>query len=96
MQTRLEIENTLISLKPLLFKDFSVVSIGIFGSFARNEQTESSDIDLLVEFEKTIGWRSLTLEIFLEDIFKRKIDLVTKNALKESLRENILKDVKYL
>jgi hypothetical protein len=49
-----------------------------------------------VELEKPIGWKFFSLEIHLEQIFKRKIDLVTKNALKEQIRESILKNVNYV
>ena len=58
--------------------------------------TEDSDIDILVELEKPIGWKFFTLEIYLEKIFDRKIDLVTKNALKEQIKDDILKQVNYV
>jgi len=51
---------------------------------------------LLVEFERPIGWKFFSLEIYLKSIFGRKIDLVTKNALKEQIRDRILKQVKYV
>ncbi len=96
MITKNEILNTLSSLKPILYRDFSVKQIGLFGSFSDNSSTEESDIDLLVEFEKPVGWKYFSLEIYLENIFGRKIDLVTKNALKEQIRDNILSQVKYV
>ncbi len=96
MVTRNEIILKLKELKPILHRDYSVTKIGLFGSFADGTFTEESDIDLLVEFEKPIGWKSFTLELYLEKIFNRKIDIVTKNALKEQLRENILKGVNYV
>ncbi len=67
--------------------------IGVFGSFSNETQTEESDIDLLVALDKPIGWKYFSLEIFLEKTFGRKIDLVTKSALKEQLRDNILSTV---
>ncbi|MCX6222951.1 MAG: nucleotidyltransferase family protein [Bacteroidia bacterium] len=96
MITKNEILNTLSDLKPILYQDFSVKQIGLFGSFSDNSFTEESDIDLLVEFEKPIGWKYFSLVIYLENIFGRKIDLVTKNALKEQIRDNILSRVKYV
>ncbi len=96
MITKNEILNTLSSLKPILYRDFSVKQIGLFGSFSDNSSTEESDIDLLVEFEKPVGWKYFSLEIYLENISGRKIDLVTKNALKEQIRDNILSQVKYV
>lgn len=96
MITKNEILNKLRDLKPILHKEYSVSSIGLFGSFTDNSYTNDSDIDLLVEFEKPIGWKFFSLEIFLESLFERKIDLVTKNALKEEIKEKILNQVKYI
>ncbi|NOZ47936.1 MAG: nucleotidyltransferase family protein [Chlorobi bacterium] len=96
MITRNDILNKLSDLKPTLYKDYSVKQIGLFGSFSDDSNTNESDIDLLVEFEKPIGWKYFSLEIYLETIFGRKIDLVTKNALKEQIKDNILSQVKYV
>ncbi len=96
MTSKNDILNKLSDLKPILYRDYSVKEIGIFGSFSDDSFTDDSDIDLLVEFEKPIGWKFFSLEIYLEKILGRKIDLVTKNALKEQIRENILKQVKYI
>lgn len=82
-------------LKPILNKEYAVKEIGLFGSFSDNTSSEQSDIDIIVELERPIGWKFFTLEIFLENTFGRKIDLVTKNALKEQIRERILNQVKY-
>ena len=76
-------------LKPVLSKDFSVKEIGLFGSFSDNSFSEDSDIDILIELERPIGWRFFTLAIFLEKTFRRIIDLVTKNALKEQIKDQI-------
>jgi predicted nucleotidyltransferase len=96
MITQEEIFIKLKELKPLLYADYSVKEIGVFGSFSDNTFTEESDIDILVELEKPIGWKFFSLEMFLENIFQRKIDLVTKNALKEQIKENILKQIYYI
>jgi predicted nucleotidyltransferase len=96
MITKNDILNKLKDLKPVLYKEYSVKQIGLFGSFSDDSNTEDSDIDLLVEFEKPIGWKYFSLEIYLENIFGRKIDLVTKNALKEQIKERILKQVNYV
>ncbi len=60
---------------------FSVRRIGIFGSFARGEQKASSDIDILVEFEKPTFRNFMDLSFYLEDLFGRKVDLVTVKGL---------------
>lgn len=96
MVTKNDLILKLKELKPLLYKDYSVKEIGLFGSFSDETFTEESDIDLLVEFERPIGWKFFSLEIYLEKIFNRKIDLVTKNALKDQIKENILKQVNYV
>ena len=96
MLNRTEILSTLKELKPFLQKEYAVKKIGIFGSLANESFTEESDIDLLVEFEKPIGWKFFSLELYLENILGRKIDLVTKNALKKQIRDKILKDVKFV
>ena len=96
MITKTDILSKLRELKPELTKNYAVKEIGLFGSFADNSNSEESDIDILVELERPIGWKIFTLEIYLEKIFGRKIDLVTKNALKEQIRDNILKQVKYV
>jgi predicted nucleotidyltransferase len=70
--------NKLSDLKPLLHCEYAVKQIGLFGSFSADSFTDDSDIGLLVEFEKLIGWKYFSLEISLEKVFGRKIDLVTK------------------
>ena len=96
MITKSEIVDKLKELKPKLYTDYSVKEIGLFGSYSDNTFTESSDIDLLIELEKPIGWKFFSLEIYLESIFKKKIDLVTKNALKHQIKDIILNQVDYI
>ncbi|NVO11988.1 MAG: nucleotidyltransferase family protein [Bacteroidales bacterium] len=96
MITGNDILEKLRELKPILRKEYSVKEIGLFGSFSDNTFSEQSDIDILIELERPIGWKFFTLEMFLESTFGRKIDLVTKNALKEQLRDRILNQVKYV
>jgi len=78
-------------------KKFGVTKIGIFGSFARGEEKEGSDIDVLVEFQenyKTFD-NYMDLKFLLEDLFGRKIDLVTIDALRPQLKDGILQEVIY-
>ncbi|HYG41162.1 MAG TPA: nucleotidyltransferase family protein [Cytophagales bacterium] len=96
MLTKVNILNKLKELKPTLSKEFAVKEIGLFGSFSDESFTEESDIDILVELEKPIGWKFFSMEIFLEKVFERKIDLVTKNGLKEQIKERILNQVNYV
>ena len=96
MITKTEILSKLTELKPILYKDYAVKEIGLFGSYSDNSNTEESDIDILIELEKPIGWKFFTLELFLENVFNKKIDLVTKNALKEQIKDQILKQVNFV
>lgn len=96
METKAEIVSKLKELKPTLEADYAVKSLGLFGSFADDTATEESDVDILVEFKKPIGWRFFTLEKYLEKMLGRKIDLVTPNAVKEQLRNNIFGQLQYI
>ena len=76
---------------------FAVSSLSIFGSVARGHATEESDLDILVSFQETPGLlKFLELKAYLENLFKCRVDLVTKNALKKQLREQILKEALYV
>jgi len=80
----------------ILYKTYHVKSIGIFGSTVRGEQKQSSDIDILVELSQPMGFfKFIELENFLSGILHKKVDLVTKKALKPAIRESILRDVTY-
>ncbi len=83
-------------LKPKLRREYAVKEIGLFGSFSDNSNTEDSDIDILIELDRPIGWKFFTLELYLETVFGRKIDLVTKNSLKYQIKDSILSQVNYI
>lgn len=73
---------------------YKVKEIGVFGSAIRGELSETSDIDILVEFEEPIGFfKFLELEEYLETQLGRKVDLVSKKALKPRIGSYILKEV---
>lgn len=93
--SKAKILSELESLKPFLAREFLVKEIGLFGSYVTDQYTEQSDIDLLVELQQPIGWKILTLELFLENHFGKKIDLVTKNALRKQTEERILNEVSF-
>ncbi|MDA3952588.1 MAG: nucleotidyltransferase family protein [Bacteroidales bacterium] len=96
MLSKNEILDILSELKPTLSEEFNVKEIGLFGSYSDNKQNEDSDIDILVEFKKPVGWKFFTLEKYLEDIFKRKVDLVTRKALKRQLKDRIINQTLFL
>ena len=95
MVTRKCIEENLRKNKSFLQEKFYVKKIGIFGSYIHGEETVKSDVDILVEFYKPIGWEFIDLKEFLEEILQMKVDLVTVGALKPQLKEKILKEVIY-
>lgn len=74
---------------------FAVRKIGLFGSFARGEQRKSSDIDLLVEFEKPSFDNYMELKFFLEDLLKARVDVVMADSLKPRLKPYIEQEVIY-
>jgi len=91
-----EVINKLQQVKPYLQQKYAVKSVGLFGSFADGTYTNSSDVDIMIEFEHPIGWQFFTLEKYLEKTLDRKIDLVTVNALKEQIKPFILNQVQYI
>ncbi|AKB76423.1 putative nucleotidyltransferase [Methanosarcina lacustris Z-7289] len=93
----MEILNILKSHMELIRQKFGVRRIGIFGSFARGEEREDSDLDVLVVFEegqKTFD-NYMDLKFYLEDFFGREVDIVTERALKPQLKDIIMKEVVY-
>lgn len=92
-----DISKVLRENKPNLQSRFHVTQIGVFGSYLRDEQTEESDIDILVEFEKGHKdlFNYLHLKNYLEGIFGKGVDLVIKEAVKPKLKDVILGQVRY-
>lgn len=76
---------------------FGVKRLGLFGSYARDEQKKESDVDLLVEFEK--GMKTfdnyMDLKFFLEELFGCEVDLVIREALKPQLKPYVMGDIEY-
>ena len=68
----------------------------VFGSFARGEATENSDIDLLVKFSKPKGWDWVNAALEIEDALGRKVDLATENSLSPYIKENVLNDLQVI
>lgn len=76
-------------------RGLGVRRLGIFGSYARNEQKEASDMDFLVEFESATFDNYFDLKFFLEDLFGRPVDLVTSDTIKPRIRTAILEEAIY-
>jgi hypothetical protein len=92
-----KIKRILLSHKRDLWDKYRVREIGIFGSCVRNENRKNSDIDILVELEKPMGFfKFIRLERYLSELLGTKVDLVTKNALKPHIGRHILAEVIYV
>jgi len=74
---------------------YGVKTLGVFGSFVRNQQNEKSDIDLLVDFvpEKETYRNFISLAYYLEDLLGRRVEVVTRNGLSPYIGPRILKEV---
>ena len=77
-----------------LTTQFGVKSLSLFGSVARNEATSTSDVDLLVEFNRPVGYFGLfALQDYLEKVLGCPVDLGTPDSLKPYLRERVMGDL---
>ncbi len=97
MRTKEEILRILKDELPYLREKFNVKSIGLFGSYVRDEQKDKSDVDILVEFSKPIGFfKFMELEEYLSKKLGIKVDLVTPDALKPMIKPQIMREVVYV
>jgi predicted nucleotidyltransferase len=82
----------------LAIRNFGVRRLGLFGSFVRNSQRFSSDVDLLIEFEK--GKKNfdnfIQLNFYLEDVLKRRVEIVTTESMSPHIGPYVLKEVEYV
>lgn len=92
-----EIKEILSKSKPMVQEKYKVKELGIFGSYVRGEQNESSDVDILIAFEKAPSLlKFIELENYLTETIGIPVDLVIKQVLKPRIGENILAEVIYL
>jgi predicted nucleotidyltransferase len=92
-----EIEAVLRDRRKELLREYGVTGIGVFGSCVRAGATDTSDIDILVEFSRPVGFfEFLELEERLSEWLGAKVDLVTKAALKPRIGRRILNEVAML
>jgi uncharacterized protein len=89
-----DLKEPLQKLYPKLKQKYGVIKLGIFGSYARNEQRDDSDLDILVRFEEVPGlFKYLELENLISDSLGIKVDLVMEDALKPGIKERVLNEV---
>lgn len=94
MSNKEEVFKKLKALKPQIQARYKARAIGLFGSFIHGEQNQASDIDLLVDFEDDADLFHFSgLAEFLEQQLQRKVDLVSRRALRQELREQVLNEV---
>ena len=92
-----EIKKRINTQLPLLRDKYHIKNLGIFGSVVRGDHKAGSDIDILVEFNYPIGFFDfIRLENFLSQTLNRKVDLISKKALKPAIKKDILKEVIYV
>jgi predicted nucleotidyltransferase len=97
MKSLKDVNEILKEHKEELFQKYSVVEIGVFGSFVRGEEKRRSDIDILVEFEKVPDLLEfIALEEYLRKLLKKKVDLIRKEAVRHEFKDRILKEVVYI
>lgn len=91
-----KVKKVLAKHKRELRQKFKVKDIGVFGSYVRNEQRKTSDIDVLVEFVEPVGlFEFMALEDYLSSLLGVKVDLVSRKALKPHIGKRVLKEVVY-
>ncbi len=94
MSSELEtIKQKIAQNKDYLLKTYGVEEIGVFGSFARGDQTEKSDIDIAIELNHKVPvglFEFARIMFYLEDLLGRKVDLITKSGIKPLIKDRIL------
>ena len=91
--TRDDVLSALREHKGDLVRRYGVVEIALFGSFARDQASEQSDIDVLVRFASPATSRQyFGVQFYIEDLLGRQVDLVTEKALREELRAHVEKE----
>lgn len=81
-------------LPPIIATRSKATAIGLFGSFARGEQTATSDIDLLADFAESADvFDVIGLALYLEEIFQRPVDVAPKRALRAELQDTVLDEI---
>ena len=91
-----DIITRLRSLKPVLKEKYGVSELALFGSFSRDEQTDESDIDIMVDFNKPVGIEFLDVVYLLENEFEnRLVQVVSKKGIKARYFEKLQQDLVY-
>ncbi len=94
MLTKEKIADILLENSPYLASEYGVKRIGLFGSYAKGTPTESSDIDLVVEFEHPIGFRFIEFSEYLEAILGKRVDVLTDAGIQGIRIPHVAQNIK--
>lgn len=88
--SRAEVLDTLRAHRPILAERFGVTELAVFGSFARDQATDESDIDILVRFDGPPDWRTyFGAQHYLEDLLQRPVELATREDVRAEIRPHV-------
>ena len=90
------VKDILTGLKPELIAKYAVDTLGLFGSIVRDDFTPESDVDIIVTFNRRVGMEFIDLANELEAVLNRKVDLVSKNGIKERYYRVIEPEIIYV
>jgi uncharacterized protein len=96
MEQLSEIKQVLTQLKPELSKRFHVQTLGLFGSVVRPDFTPSSDIDIIVDFNRPVGIEFIDLARYIEQRLQKKVDLVSRKGVKDKYFKAIEQEIVYV
>ena len=91
-----EVISKLQRIKPYLQREYAVKTVGLFGSFSTGNYTDSSDVDILIDFERPVGVEFIDVSCLLEKEFNRKVDVVSLGGIKDKYLKEIEKDIVYV
>ena len=90
-----EVLNKIRTVRADLVEKYTVLRIGVFGSFAKNNASKESDVDILVKLDEPTFDHYMDLKFYLEEILERPVDLVLSDTIKPRLKATILQEVVY-
>lgn len=91
-----QVKKRILLEKNSLYRKYGISNMAIFGSYARHEQKQDSDVDIMVEFSKPIGIEFIDLAEELEKILGNKVDLVSKQGIKPKYFDAIKDELQYV
>ena len=96
MESRQQILNTLVGIRPQLSEKFAVSTIGLFGSALRDDYSPNSDIDIIVDFSRPVGIEFIDLAEFLESKFNRRVVLISRKGINSKFFDLIKSEIQYV